>query len=310
MLNRFKFSFLMLASPNKYYIRTLFCKWIQIFLTSASFGCGWIGVVLSCVDTSNEFKWKIIISLFIVTILISFFWAIPNCYKSFKISGNGGSKIELVVGDILKDSDDMIIPSNTFFDTSRQIISSKSIQGQLVNRKYDGCLADLNDGIKVALENSKMEGKFVSEKVVGNQIRYPLNTILAVSKSSLSDSQRFYLLALCDFTNEGDIIKDKTNIHDSINSIWKYLQEHIHVRNLCIPVLGTGLTSKNIPQFDVMEVIIDSFLVEVTKLRFVDTLRIYLYPKGPETFTAFHLAGQYIQHRIENISAIELKPIF
>lgn len=231
MLNRFKFSFLMLVSPNKYYIRTLFCKWIQIFLTSASFGCGWIGVVLSCVDTSNEFKWKIIISLFIVTILISFFWAIPNCYKSFKISGNGGSKIELVVGDILKDSDNMVIPSNTFFDTSRQIISSKSIQGQLVNRKYDGCLADLNDGIKVALENSKMEGKFVSEKVVGNQIKYPLNTILAVSKSSLSDSQRFYLLALCDFTNEGDIIKDKTNIHDSINSIWKYLQEHIHVRN-------------------------------------------------------------------------------
>lgn len=75
-------------------------------------------------------------------------------------------------------------------------------------------------------------------------------------------------------------------------------------------MLGTGLASKSIPQFDVMEVIIDSFLVEVTKLRFVDTLRIYLYPKGPETFTAFHLAGQYIQHRIENISAIELKPIF
>ncbi len=215
----------------------------------------------------------------------------------------------MVIGDILTDPYDIVIPTNNYFDTSWEVISKKSIQGQYAISKYYG-LKQLDESIEDAINRAGLHGKRNDQKIIGKNIRYPIHSIISLTNTKYIDSRSCYWIAISNFSNTGSIIKEDVDIHKSITALWQHLRKHVRVRNLSIPVIGTGLTPTSVPQFDVIEFIVDSFLCEIQKSKIVDTLRIYLYDKGEDTYTTFHLASQYIQHRIENLSATELKHKF
>ena len=299
----------MFLRPNKFYIRTLKTNWWKNFLSLVAYGCGLGGILLPFIQKISISYSLILIIVLIFIITASFLFAIPNCYRKFRIVGTGGNAIELVIGDMLSDSNDMVIPSNNYFDTSWSIISRRSIQGQLAIKKYF-TLSQLDKVIDKAIAKAGINGTYNESKNMGKNIEYPIHSIITIQENDRADSQRFYWVAMTSFSEKGEIIKEHVKIHASLMHLWEHLRKHVHVRNLCIPVLGTGLTPTSVSQFDVIEVIVDTFLTAITKSRIVDTLRIYLYDKGEDTYSTFHLASLYIQHRIENLPATELKHKF
>ncbi len=301
---KIRFARWMLFHANRKYVSLLFRRWLAGFSTLAAFVCGWAGLLMNRIYNGDEII--VVAGLVIVTALASFVWAVPNCYHRHKI-GRRDCSIELVVGDMIEASDDMIIPANTFFDTN-ETISKWSIQGQLAERRFGNNFELLDGMLAKAIKTSGLEGVEVPEKMRGKNIRYPLNSIVWVSKKRDEDAQRFYWLAMCDFNNDGSIIKERTDIEASVAAVWNYLKERPHVRTLCMPVLGTGLTPDGMAPFDVIGMIVDTFLTEVTGDGLVKSLRIYLYPKDSETFTTFKLADGYIRYRIRNLGTERLKP--
>lgn len=298
----------MFLRPNRFYIRTLKTNWWKNFLSLVTYGCGLCGILLPFIQETSLSYSLILIIVLIFIIIVSFLFAIPNCYRKFRLVGTGGNAIELVIGDMLSDCNDMVIPSNNYFDTSWSVISRKSIQGQLANKYLS--LTYLDKVIDEAIKKAGLKGTYNESKNIGKRVEFPINSIITIQDSSRVDSQRYYWVAMTNFSDKGEIIKEDVDIHSSIMCLWEHLRKHVHVRNLCIPVLGTGLTPTSVSQFDVIEVIVDTFLTEITKSKIVDTLRIYLYYKGDDTYSTFHLASQYIQHRIENLPATELKHKF
>ncbi len=303
---RIRFAGWLLFHPRRKYVSFLFGRWAGMFVTLAAFVCGWAGLFAGGME-----KGEVIIMaawLITATALASFVWAVPNCYHRHKI-GSRDCSIELVVGDMIEDSDDMIIPANTFFDTN-ETISGWSIQGQLAERRFGKDFELLDGMLAKAIKASGLEGVEVPEKTRGKNIRYPLNSIVWVSGKREEDAQRFYWLAMCDFNNDGSIIRERTDIEASVVAVWNYLKERPHVRTLCMPVLGTGLTPDGMAPFDVIGMIVDTFLTEATGDGLVKSLRIYLYPKDSETFTTFKLADGYIRYRIRNLGTERLKPAY
>lgn len=295
----------MLFHPIRKYVSLLFRRWLVGFSTLAAFVCGWASLLMRVVRDGEEFT--VVAMLVICTALASFVWAMPNCYRRHKI-GSRDCSIELVVGDMIGDRNDMIIPANTFFDTN-ETISERSIQGQLAKRMFENDSKLLDRLLTEAIKGSCLEHVDVPEKRKGKKIRYPLNSIVWVSREMGEDSQRFYWLAMCDFNNDGSIIRERIDIEASVVAVWNHLKKRPHVRTLCMPVLGTGLTPAGMTPFDVIEAIVDTFLAETATNRLVESLRIYLYPKDSETLTTFKLADGYIRYRIRNLGTERLKPV-
>lgn len=297
----------MLFHANRQYVSLLFRRWTARFGTLAAFVCGWAGLLVSIIKDGEVII--MVAGLIIVTALASFVWAVPNCYHRHKI-GSRDCSIELVVGDMIEDSDDMIIPANTFFDTNGTI-SRRSIQAQLAERRFGNDIARLDEMLTKAIKDSGLKGVKVSEKTKGKKIRYPINSIIWVSAGKKNeDTQRFYWLAMCDFNNDGSIIRERTDIESSVAAIWNCLKKQPHVRTLCMPVLGTGLTPNGMAPFDVIGMIVDTFLTEAAADGLVKSLRIYLYPNDSETFTTFKLADSYIRYRIRNLGTERLKAAY
>lgn len=296
----------MLFHSHRKYFSLLFRRWAGSFGTLAALVCGWASLLI---DNEGN-KIIVVAGLVIVTALSSFVWAVPNCYRRHKI-GSRDCSIELVVGDMIGDGNDMIIPANTFFDTDKNI-SEWSIQGKLAKHSFEKNFELLDGKLAEAIKDSRLEGVEVPEKTKGKKIRYPLNSIVWVSAGNKKeeDAQRFYWLAMCDFNNDGSIIRERTDIEASVAAIWNCLKKQPHVRTLCMPVLGTGLTPGGMAPFDIIEMIVDTFLAEAAAYGLVKSLRIYLYPKDSEIFTTFKLADGYIHYRIRNLGTEHLKPAY
>lgn len=121
--------------------------------------------------------------------LISFLFAIPYCYRKFKIVGTGGNAIELVIGDMLSDCNDMVIPSNNYYDTSWSIISRRSIQGQLAIKKYF-TLRQLDKVIDEAIAKAGLNGTYNESKNMGkisNTLFIPLLQSKKMTELTLKD---------------------------------------------------------------------------------------------------------------------------
>ena len=214
--------------------------------------------------------------VFFTSALIATLLTLPILSVSERIKGKDIS-ITIVVGDIFKQKGDLIIATNSTFDTTFEddFISTKSIQGQLTEREYDK-IDHLDQEIAIQLNNYKPVKEHNRRSSKNKQ--YEIGTIVKLNHRSGFKS---YWVALADVNEHGKPNGQFENLQICLEALWRYVSKKGHMTRLVMPIIGSGKTGINENRFKILQETIFSFVganLTEKKNKFTEELVICILP--------------------------------
>jgi hypothetical protein len=195
--------------------------------------------------------------------------------------------IEVGIGDIFDMSGEIVVSTNTTFDTdiSNGIIASNSLQGQFLLKFYQGNVAELDKQITRSLDEQIMRSLdgwsiITDESRKGKKKVFPIGAIAKVP----THGKNFYFLAMAELNEHGNAYSTPQMIDEALYRLWKFMASRGELGDIVVPVLGTGRGRVNIPRKKMIERIAQSFADASTDRVFARKLSIVIYPGDAENF--------------------------
>lgn len=182
--------------------------------------------------------------------------------------------IRIIVGDIFNQAGDVVVSTNSTFDTTfnNDFISPNSVQGQLTLHEYDK-VDYLDQEIKKQLNSCapvQIHSRSESKKK-----QYEIGTIIKLNHRS---SFRSYWVAMADVNEYGKPNGKFENLQICLESLWRYIGEKGHMSRINIPILGSGKTGINENRFTILKEIIFSFVAYAKEQKITEELVICIHP--------------------------------
>lgn len=227
------------------------------------------------VPFANYCKQNIVEIISVCTIIGIVFSICVGGKRKHKVKGRD-INIAIKMCNILKEKEDIVIPTNTSFDTALnlKIISRNSLQGKFTVKYFSNNVIDLDKTIKLDLE-SLSRIKFTTKKR-GNKYKYDIGTTAIVNYQN----DRFaYFFACCEMNEDCNASTNKEIIMQSLPKLWETIRSRGNKTVVNIPLVGTGFGRIEIESEKVAKLIIDSFLSALsTGNSLVTQLNLILYP--------------------------------
>jgi len=181
------------------------------------------------------------------------------------------------VGDLFDCNADIVVSCNTTFETdmSSGRISPQSLQGQLATRFFDGKTDEIDKQIQKALK-----GVAAVESEPGKRKRYPIGTVAKVT----SHGTNFYLLAMAELNDHGTARSSVPMVDTALDKLWDYLAEQGELRDIAVPVIGTGRGRVEPSRKKIVERIAQSFADASRAKRFCNKLVIVISREDAEKY--------------------------
>lgn len=237
--------------------------WLLISLVEFFYG------QTSPIPHTSSFFWFV----FLATTVVSIISTLPPLSVVERVRGKDIS-IRLVIGNIFNQNGDVVISSNSTFDTTfeNDFISPNSIQGQLYKREYDK-FEHLNREIEEKLQGVTPMQKH-NRKFSKND-QYDIGTIIKLTHRS---GFKTYWMALADVNEHGKPDGKFENLQICLESLWRYIGEKGHMARLIMPVLGSGRTGINVNRITILKEIIFSFVAMTKERKITEELVICIHP--------------------------------
>lgn len=269
----------MISPRSAYYFRAWFGNLFPKKLVSAvlsSFGALWLTVDVAAFFL-NGTKWPDAIRnswlLFVVTGLVIAAWLCrPRLLVSHKLNGRDVT-IAIAVGDLFTFPGDLVIGSNTTFDTrvSRELIDSKSVQGRFTEEFYNG-ETQLNVELSAGLAN--LPSVVLPGPRIGKTDRFPMGTCVRLNPKV----RTAFFLAIADINEHGSASGTFNDLLESLAKLWVFIGQRGTKRSLIMPVLGTGFSRLTNTREEVVRETIKSFIAACSEMTFTDSLTIVITP--------------------------------
>ncbi len=192
-----------------------------------------------------------------------FAWAFWTCKPQTSIAhilAGRDVTLEIAVGDVFSFSGDLVVGSNTTFDTevSNRLISRDSVQGQFLTKYY----ADNHDMLDKDIREQLIDlsGEELAGSRVGKSKRYELGTVVQVHPDRRNPDHRAYLLAIANIKENGVAQGDFEGLKRALAELWLYVGERGAISPLVSPVLGTGFSRLPAKREEVVREIFRSFV--------------------------------------------------
>ncbi|SDT15826.1 macro domain-containing protein [Actinoplanes derwentensis] len=213
-------------------------------------------------------------------------WAVAQAYPRSRIErefDKPDTRICIEVGDLFEQDTHLVVGFTDTFDTSvtdDRIISSTSVQGQLLHRRYGDDQRRLDHELATALRRA---APVVTERPgtkVGKRTRYPIGTVAVAGQPG----QQVFALA---YSRLGNDLVPRSSVDDmwvSLNRLWDAVYERAERRPLAMPIVGSGLA--RIDQLDresLLKLILISFLARSREMPICRELRIIVHPDDLHT---------------------------
>ena len=184
--------------------------------------------------------------------------------------------IELRVANAFKISGDLVVPTNTTFDTDfdGKISAAQSIQGEFTRKYYDSDVSHLDLDIKNAMDREDYCYEKLPETRRGKKRRYPIGTAIQLERKN----RLFYLLANTHINNDGVANTTIENVRESLAKLWYYISEKGSKSDIVIPLLGTGKARLGEKREDIFLEIVRSFVASCASGAYCDKLVVVIYP--------------------------------
>lgn len=183
--------------------------------------------------------------------------------------------IEILVRNVLEVEGDLIVGSNTTFDTSIEdnTISSKSIQGQFTEKYCD--IGQLDQQIENSLTDIRSVELDPGIKPYGKRSEYDIGTIASVRFGN----KRAYFVAIAKLNAHRVATASRIDIANSLPMIWEYIRERGGIEPLACPILGSGYSRMNATREETIREIIKSFIAGSLQGKFCEKLSIAIATK-------------------------------
>ncbi|MFJ4949842.1 macro domain-containing protein [Streptomyces sp. NPDC088760] len=154
-----------------------------------------------------------------------------------------GLRVDVVVvrGDLFDQEDaNLVVGFTDTFDTSTDdiVISRESVQGQLVDRLFEGRHRLLDDHLRRGLkEVTPLATESVRAKPRGRRTRYPIGTAVPVPLGK----RRVFALAYSRLGNDLRARSAPADLRLSLERLWPSVALHGLFKPVAVPLIGAGL---------------------------------------------------------------------
>jgi hypothetical protein len=149
--------------------------------------------------------------------------------------------VRVVVGDLFDQPGHLVVGFTDTFDTDTAgdlVISGRSVQGQLLSRRYAGDVDRLDRDLAEALDGVEPHAVIAAgDKRLGKLTRYPIGTVAVLP----ADDGKVFCSA---YSTMGDDLVARSTVDalwTSLGLLWAALAEHGQRRPVALPVLGSEL---------------------------------------------------------------------
>lgn len=261
----------------------------------ASFGAIWLGTeIISFFSEDVElFLSAKGLWFFAIGLLIACLLSLPKKVFCCQLK-NRDVTIEIRIADAFEVPGDLVVPTNTTFDTDLdgRIPEAHSIQGEFTRRYYDSEVSYLDLDIDRELTKEDYHYEEPPEKTRGKKRRYSIGTVIQLKKRE----RLFYLVANTHINNDGVANTNIENLRKSLAELWYYISEKGSKGDIVIPLLGTGKARLSDTREDIFLEIIRSFIASCSSGNYCDKLIVAIYP--PDV-TKHRIDLNYLRHFLE-----------
>jgi len=275
-------------SKLKHYIRKdTIIIFFSVFLFS--FGTIWLFIEFpSSVNSSIKgFFEKFGNLTLIFSIIISFFVGLIRIYPKKKLNRKfiaSNTSIEIFVGDIFDEKGNFAIGSSNYFDTNFEI-ANLSLKSQLINRCFNSDTTDVDRLIEQSLTEQCIAGEIDLSKTIGKQQKFPIGTTVRLNQNN----RQIYVFVISELLFEDGRKHTSSNpelLNIALSKFWSFVKTENRMREIAIPVLGSGLARINLSYRLLIQMIILSFVTYSKSTRITEKLKIVVHEKdyNPEDF--------------------------
>ena len=230
-----------------------------------------------------------------IALLISFIWAWPKGTHSVKLYSSNNCTLTIKVGDLFKEEGHLVIGINDVFDTEiGEIIKQYSVQGQFLEKIYQGNLQSLDRDIDNAISEKGLQPIIVdSTKIKGKNKRFPLGTTI-----TLGSGTKCYFLSA--YSCMGSDLKAKSTIDNlwvSLSEIWGEVRLKGQGTKLSMPVVGSELARLSADRNILIKLIALSFVLNSKEEFICEELKIIIHKNDLKYINLVD-----IQNSISNLS--------
>ena len=202
----------------------------------------------------------------------------PIMRVSYKLP-NKDYLVEVRVGDVFDGNNDVIVSTNTTFDTSMAngLIATDSLQGQVAIQFFQSNTDEIDNQLESELANASAQQR---DDAPGKKREYPIGTVARVR----SHGRIFYFVAMSRLSANGTASSSLRDVEDALELLWKYIISHGELRSLSVPVMGTGRGRTGFPRKKMVERIAQSFADGSKDRIFSNRLSIMVRPEDAENF--------------------------
>lgn len=228
--------------------------------------------------TKDKYSAYFIILMAAISILYVIITRRPITRISYKMPGKD-YVIEVRIGDIFSGTNDVIISTNTTFDTNMAngLIATDSLQGQVATRFFQANTDEIDRQLNCELAKAKGTPR---PDAPGKTMEYPIGTVARVK----THGRTFYFVAMSRLNAKGTAGATLREVEDALSSLWEFILTHGELRNLSVPLMGTGRGRTGFPRKKMSERIAQSFADGSKDHVFSNRLSIVIRPEDAESF--------------------------
>ncbi len=204
--------------------------------------------------------------------------------------------IEVRIGDIFDGGSDVVVSSNTTFDTSMAngLISTDSLQGQVAVRFFQSNTSAIDRQLDLDLADVQAVSR---ADAPGKKLEYPIGTVARVK----SHGRTFYFVAMSRLSVDGTASSSLRDVEDALESLWDFILKKGELKDLAVPLMGTGRGRITQARKKMSERIAQSFSEGSTNQLFSNRLSIVIRPQDAEKFGVnLYEIRDYLSHSMSS----------
>jgi Domain of unknown function (DUF6430) len=201
-------------------------------------------------------------------------------HRSFRRDfGQPEITVSVMVGDLFDRGTHIVVGFTDTFDTSvmqDRVISTSSIQGQLLMRRYGGDHRRLDRELRAALSrHTPVAIESRRRKRHGKLRRYEIGTVAVLGMPPR-------LTFAVAYSRMGNDLVAQSTVHDiwiSLNSLWDTIHAHAEQGRVAIPLVGSGLARVGaLERQNLLKMILLSFLARSRQMIICRELQVVIWP--------------------------------
>lgn len=265
-------------------------SWLASFLVVLGILEGAISLLAAFFPAKiQEGRWRYLLIVVIISITIATARAWPRSRYSKRFAVPN-TQISIVVGDLFEQDGHLVIGMSDTFDTETpRVISSKSVQGQFLQREYADDRTQLDADLVEALQGTRVASvESRSSKPLGKLERYGIGTVAVLG----TVKRHYFCVAYASMSNKLVAQATVEGIWTSLANVWKEVRDQAQLNAVSIPVVGSGLArlSAQLSNADLVRLIAISFLAASRERIVTRHLQIVIHPRDAEDLDLQELA--------------------